>query len=334
MRINRDTLLRIARDQVEKQTGQQRDILAAFLCGSLLSEEEYLLGGVGDIDLVFIHVNDIPVEREILPLSPQVHLDIAHHLQKEYLQPRHLRVHPWLGPTVKSCMILYDPQHFLDFTQASVRGQFERGDYVVQRGRTHIDRARKIWSALDGGQGQPSPAQVEAYLRLLRHAANAIASLSGTLLAERRFLYDLPQCAEQVGRPGLAAGFLGLLGALSLDPETLSIWLATWAEAWRALPVGHAVARLHPGRQSYYQDGIKALLGSQLPQAGLWPMFFSWTLAVTLLEKEEESLKGWRQVCQTLGLSGADFQERLRGVDAYLDQVEETLEEWGRRNGA
>ena len=55
MRINRDTLLRIARDTVARRTRQDRGIVAAYLCGALLGDD-YILGGTADIDLGFIHL--------------------------------------------------------------------------------------------------------------------------------------------------------------------------------------------------------------------------------------------------------------------------------------
>ena len=41
-----------------------------------------------------------------------------------------------------------------------------------------------------------------------------------------------------------------------------------------------------------------------------------------------------REVLLHLGLLGAGFKEGVAALDAYLDMVEETLEEWGRASGA
>ena len=93
MRINRQTLLKIAEDTVAQRARQERDIVSAFLIGSLL-EEDYLLGGTTDIDLVFIHAETVQDEREIVRLTDDVHLDIAHYPQKTFRQTRSLRRHP------------------------------------------------------------------------------------------------------------------------------------------------------------------------------------------------------------------------------------------------
>jgi len=200
MRITRDTLLKIVRDTVNQRTRSDRGLLAVYLHGSLL-EEEYLLGGATDIDLFFIHSDTIPTPREIVHLSDEVHLDIAHHLHRDYRNTRQLRLHPWLGPTIKDCRILHDPQHFLDFTQASVRGQFDRPDYVLERSRKQLESARQIWLSLHEAHPDPSPKDIVSYLRALENAANAVAGIYGSPLTERRFLLRLPARCEAAIQP-------------------------------------------------------------------------------------------------------------------------------------
>ena len=172
MRITHDMLMKVASDAVARQTRQNRDLLSAYLCGSLLSED-YLLGGTADVDLVFIYNEPQPFEREVRRLTDDVHLDIAHHSQKDYRELRRLRVHPWLGPVLTTCKILYDPQHFLDFTQASVRGQFDRPDHVFDRSSSQAELARRIWWDHQSPIPDPQPEDVGAYLQAVAHAANA-----------------------------------------------------------------------------------------------------------------------------------------------------------------
>src|SRR5512143_1211564 len=102
MRINRETLLNLASDTVARHAREDRGILSAYLCGSLLGED-YLLGGAADIDLVFIHMDAFPQAREIVRLTDEIHLDIAHLSQKDFREPRRLRLHPWLGPAISTC---------------------------------------------------------------------------------------------------------------------------------------------------------------------------------------------------------------------------------------
>lgn len=333
MRITYEILLKNAQELVARRVREDRSILSVFLCGSML-EEEYLLGGAADIDLVFIHTDVVPLEREILRLNDEIHLDIAHHLHKEYRQPRRLRVHSWMGPTLNVCRGLHDPQHFLDFTQASVRGQFDRPDHVLERVNKQVEMARQIWLSYVRESISPGPQDISAYLRAVEHAANAIACLSGPPLTERRFLLRFPARCAAVDRAGLSAGLLGLLGAPRLEAGSLASWLPAWQEAFEALPAEKRPARLLPARLAYYRSGFEAILSGAQPQAVLWPLLRTWTLMINTLPADSPALEPWRQALLQLGLLGEGFDERIAALDAYLDLVDETVEIWGRENGA
>ncbi len=230
MRVTREALLKIAQDTVKRYVRKSRSIEAAYLCGSLLGEN-FQLGGAADIDLVFLHREKPAMEREVLPLNDEIHLDIAHHLQSDYRYGKQVRVHPWLGPTLNSCQILHDPRHFLDFIQASVRGQFDQADYVLERTRRQLEQARNIWNNYQPYGANPvieDPLEfVCSYVRALGHTANAIASLSGPPLPERRLLLGFKERCEVIGKPGLYFGLLGLLG-WSLKPTLDFTELLHW----------------------------------------------------------------------------------------------------------
>jgi hypothetical protein len=326
-------MLKVASDTVGRRVRASRDVLAAYLSGSLLGED-FVLGNTADIDLVFIYTEQGQPEREIVRLTDDVHLDIANHYHRDYRDTRRLRVHPWLGPALNACKILYDPQHFMDFTQASVRGQFDRADHVFERARQHVEQARRIWMSYQLKPVDAQPEDVLAYLRAVSHAANAVASLSGPPLVERRFLLQFPARAEAVGRPGLYAGLLGLLGAPNLQPGQVEDWLGAWRDAYESLPAADAPARLHPDRLMYYLAALHALASGSQPETALWPLLHTWTMAVQLLPANLAQAQAWQTAFTRLGLCGAAFLGRLDALDAYLDVIDETLEAWARANGA
>jgi hypothetical protein len=332
MRINRKMLLRLADDAVEKYTGEDRTIMAIYLQGSLLGESP-LIGNTADIDLFFVHSDEVPVEREIVRLSDEVHLDISHHSHRLYRQPRDLRVHPWLGPAIYGCKILYDPQHFLDFVQASVRGQFNIPSNVMTRVQKQSAHAREMWRYFYDDQHVPTPQDAVLYLRTLEHTANAIAGINGQNLTERRFLVDFPRVADAVGRPGLYNGFLGLLGAASVNVTMLNGCFNEWKIAYGALSDDQAPLRLHPNRLLYYERAMEVMLSSQAPQDVLWPLWNTWTHIICALPAQTEHQLSWQNAGEQLGLLGEPFIEKIAALDAYLDQVEELLETWGRNNG-
>jgi hypothetical protein len=332
MRITPDLLIKVARDTVQQRTNSDRDILAVYLHGSVLSNEP-LLGGTADIDLFFIYNNNRPEEREIVRMTDDIHLDITHLARSIFRQARELRLHPWLGPTIYECKILFDPQHFMDFTQASVRSQFKNPENTMARARLQAEHARQMWLSLQMGTTAQELEGARTYLRAVEHAANAIASLTGAPLPERRFVLGFRARAEAVQHSGLYQGLVGLLGGQAADVETLRTWLPKWRTAFEAISKGQPPARLHPYRLNYYLHCFQAILESQHPQDLLWPLLHTWSLMAKILPPDSPLQADWQEAGSHLGLLGPAFSERIAGLDAYLDTIEETLDTWARQNG-
>ncbi len=331
MRITPEILHKLARDTVAQRTRTDRDIIAVFMHGSLLREEP-LLGGTADIDLFFVHSEAPLYGREITRINDDVHLDISHVARMDYRQARELRRHPWIGPTIYGCKILYDPQHFMDFTQASVRGQFNDPSNVISRARDQAEHARQIWFSL---QETESPALDSSsnFLRAVLHAANSISSLSGMPLTNRRLLLDFPGRAEAASRPGLFNGLTGLLGGNALNADKMRAWLPGWKTAFQALDLDQRPADLHPHRQNYYLKAFEELLAGPQPVTALWPLLETWTQIACLLPAGSPDLNQWEEAITETGLAGEIFPSRLAALDAFLDTIDETLEDWARNNG-
>jgi len=333
MRVTRQTLLKIAEDTVAQRVQTNRNLLAAYLTGSVARDEDPLLGGTADIDLVFLHEYEPPTDREIVRLTEDIHLDILHHTRREYSQVRELRVHPHMGPVIYGCQILHDPRHFLDFTQASVRAHFFRADNVLQRARTQLESARQVWFSFQFYDAQPGLQEVRRYLSAVAEAAGAVASVGGGVLSERRYLSEFFDVTNRLGRPGLYAGLLGLLGAVSISIEDLKTWLPDWELAYSAVgKEENCPNSLHPYRFNYYKKAIVSLLESDRSTDAVWPLIMTWMEIVENLPETHNVRQGWDNK-YLRGLVGEKFQERIQALDAYLDLVDETLESWGATQG-
>ena len=59
----------------------------------------------------------------------------------------------------------------------------------------------------------------------------------------------------------------------------------------------------------------------------------TWLEAVALLPDDSKHHEEWQEAFTTLGLLGDGYRERVAALDAYLDSVEELLDEWGERRG-
>jgi hypothetical protein len=333
MRITRETLIQTARNHVAQRVRSDRSLMTVYAVGSLLSESP-LLGGTTDIDLVFVHNDEPSIPREIVRLSPEVTLDIAHLPQSLYRQPRHLRLDAWVGASLcKTRLILHDTQHWFEFTQSSVSAQFNLPGNIMARALKQAEAARQSWFALPVDPADHAR-NLLAYFKTIELAANAVANLTGIPLTERRFLLAFPERAQAIDKPGLFSALLGLMGATNTSSEQVKTWLPQWSAVLHAVEgVDNLPIRLSPYRRAYYERACDAL-AADTPAAALWPLMRTWTLALTCLPHDDPHRGEWQQACAALDLDEKQLGDRLSALDTYLDTIDETLEAWGKANGA
>lgn len=330
MRITQAQLIDLARAEVARRV-EANGLTAAYLIGSIVHDQA-LLGGAADVDLVLVHHTEPLLAREVVRLSDDIHLDIAHHSRDRYAQPRLLRLDPWLGPAIYDPLPLHDPEHFFEWAQASARGQFLRPDHRRSRAQAFLDRARTIRAGLD-----PDRAWVSAFARAVLNGANAVASLGGQPAAGRRALLNHRPAVTQAGYPETHHALLRLIGADQCGPHHLSGWVASWARAFDAAADLPVESDLVIERRAYYLKGFQALLETDEPHAILWSLIDTWSRTVDTLRSfsaDEEHTPAWLEAQNVLGLSEADARRRFDELEAYLDQVEVDLEDWSSRQGA
>lgn len=332
MRITTETIEKYVQEIVKQRVKKHISILAAYLQGTYVDDNPFL-GGTADVDLVFVHIAAPEERRELYPLSDDVHLDIEHHGQLEYENPRELRVTPWTGPRIYHARILHDPRHIMDFAQATVRGLYHRSDFNHQRAQAFLGRAREGWMDLQHSQKEAGTEQVGKYLDALLCTGNAVASIHGKPLTRRRFLMDFPDRAERLGSPGLYQGMLGLLGASNAAEADLRTWETNRRDTFKEIPGEKLPLEINTARHNYYRKAIDVILDSERPKDIIFPLLYTWTLAIAAAEPGNPVLDNWQDVCAQLGLDAEGFRKRMRAFDAYLDAVEETIESWASRQG-
>ena len=335
MRVTRESLIRIAKETAQERAFNDRDIIAAYLTGSLVSPEtDPMLGGTADIDIIFVHAEEPKHRREFVKLTPDFHVDISHRAKAEFKRPRELRLDPWLGWEMYDPMLLYEREKFFEFIQAGLRAGFEFNAPApaLQRSRLLLSQARSIWRDLLEITDTVTSQDLLQYMNSLFYAVNAVAELSGPPLQERRLMLEFPARAETAERPGLNASLFGLLGATHLDPAFIHDWIPEWRLAFEAAMENSRVdSRIHPARLNYYEKAVRSILASENPRAALWPLLLTWTLAVEVLPEEASS--AWRAACEQLRLTAAGFVEHVSGLDQYLDEVEILLDELATQHG-
>jgi hypothetical protein len=333
MRITRDILLKAARTVVQQRTMRDKHILCVYLTGSVIDDLP-LLGGTADIDLVFVHDQPPTQPREIIRLTPDVHLDLAHHDQSIYNQPRELRIDPWIGSfLLKDPITLYGTQHWFEYIQSTVRSTFYQPETVLKRAFPLAEKARQTWLDFQLDPQNPDPERVWAYLQALEMAANSLAVLEGVPLTERRFLLQFPQRVADLGYPGMAAGLIDLIAPQMPSSETIEKWIGDWKSTLTRIGQNpDCPIHLSPIRHGYYTRAVEALVSDE-PAAALWILLHSWTRAILSCQTDQESLEKWSACLTDLGIYGEHFQNCMNNFDQFLDQVEEIIEKWADQNG-
>ena len=321
MRFTPEILRKHAQLLVDKETKKDRGILSVYLQGSLLYGSP-LLGGAGDIDLVFIHSSPPEKKHEIKRITQKIHFDIEHHDQLLYRRPRDLRADPWLGPAIRDGQPLYDPRHFFDYTQAGVRSNFSYPENIQARTRPLLESARQFW--LDRQISPPREAITElpAFMDALYKTLNAVALLTGPPLPTRRLGIKFPEKAADAGAPGLAVALIHLLGGVSVTEEILQDWISHWETTLTTLQEKASPAPLLAQRKTYYQAALEEILQSGKPADALWPLLTTWTEAISAMPDQLQLHPAWKKAVTALGFTGKDYQVRLAAFDGFLDMCE------------
>jgi len=321
MRFTPEILRKHAQVLVDKEVKKNRGIIAAYLRGSLLYGSP-LLGGAGDIDLVYIH-NSPPVkDNQIIKLTPEIHFDIEHHDEIKYRKHREVRLDPWLGSTIYDAQPLYDPRHFLDYTQAGARSNFRFPENIQARSKPLIEQARQFWMDRQISAPREILTEFPAFLEALHNAVNAVALLSGPPLPTRRLALEFPARAAAAGAPGLALAFNHLLGSVLLSRDLLKSWLDEWEEIINSLSGAGGSTPLLVEKKIYFQAAMVSILKSENPQDMLWPLINTWTEAISMVPENNKSQLAWIKALTTMGFAGKDYQIRLAAFDSFLEICE------------
>lgn len=334
MRITKEMLYKFATETVKQRRRSEPDLHAAYLMGSLLDDDP-LLGGTTDIDLVLVHKYLAPAERETVFLTPEISLDILHKTQEDYAQPRQYRQDALIGyPLTYNHILLYDTDHWLEFLQSCVAADFHRPDNVLGRVHNMLSSARACWRSLHEMSSQSHLDWLDQFLKSLEFGANALTGLIGPPLTTRRFMLMLNQRLEELGTQDVWTSFCGLLGCL----EDLDYKYKAWIDAFEQdllflSKIDTTPTHLAPCRHAYYSRGIRALIQSDDPCRLIWPLLRTWLDVQIFLPQPSPGLDGWQDLLRLLNLTEEVLDGKNRALDVFLDRVEALIEVWSDAYG-
>lgn len=329
MRITRDQLISTAQDTVKRATFGSNDLVCAYLTGSL-THDNPLIGGTTDIDLIYIHSVEVPMEREIIPITEDYHLDIAHFPQSYFSQPRKLRSDAWVGSFLCDYpILLHDTNHWFDFLRSGAFAHFYQPNNIIKRVRPFIETARGEWLVLrDQLLSKAHFNSLYTYLRIIKNAVNAISCLTSVPLTDRRLLIDFPRSAQAINKPGLAGGLVDLIVPIEPIEPDWDIWINIWDSAYSSIQqIEKKSISFSECRKAYYKKAILGLKDENSP-AALWVLLWTWARMASIIPVNNSSQRGYMDLLVQLNLDAKNFVERINSLDQFLDAIEETIDEW------
>lgn len=336
MRITHKLLLQNARQLVSDRRASDRSLLCAYLSGSFAAcddVEEALLGGAGDIDLVFVHNYIDRPYRELIPLTDALHYDIWHVTQSAYDDPKQLRGNPWIGHDLFSKpQVFYNHNHWFDFVLAGAFSKYNQPENVALRGIHFINRARQGLQTIAFHE-QAHPDWLITYLNALSDSANALAILTGGPISMRRLVLEFPARAGALREPAWTGRLIEAFSRGVPAEEQLESWLVEWKRHFSQAPADGPVD-LSPVRTRYYLNAMNDLR-QNAPMAAVWILIYTFALYLSTVSAELStgSPNPAPAYLETLGLAPQDMAERSQQLEKFVDDCEETLEQWATHLG-
>ena len=327
MRITRDILLNLARENAAKFAAKDRGLVCIYLTGSLIRTDEPFIGGVTDIDLICVHDRPITAPREIVRINSDVHLDIAHYTQDDFNPARKLRLDPWIGGALDfGAVSLQDSEHWFDLMRSNVVSQFWAPANVASRSQSFLKTARRNWQDLEEGNIPQGIKRISSLLDAIRATANSVAVINGMPLPVRRLFLELPERAQQVGLPDLTGDLVGLFTSEMVNDDQWKPWLTSLTAAFEALKeVKTYPLSIHPNRRNYFEKAI-SIMSEARPASAVWVLLDIWTMLASVLPKASTPYKEWQTFIRQLNLDAKTLPSRLEALDGILDQIEEVVE--------
>lgn len=347
--IEREILLRAAREFSAQQRQDRTTCVASYLVGSV-ARDELPLGEAVDLDIVLVDEDPPDKYEECVRITDSVLIECRFSRPDDYDDKRALRQHPLHAQSLFDAFPLHDTGHFFDLMQAAVRGQFDTPQNVYARSRNAHLEARKHFQAVTDFRVDPAPIPLDCdelhdLQAVFEWGVTALLTIVYEPHSCRRHMVRLEQAASRLERPDiveLAADGLGYRGLTETDVAELR---AVWLEIYNAAGRFHQGPWdedqvVHPYKQLYYLRGFEALAAEGYAWHSLALM--EHTLAtcasqiLTHAPPEEaapylEQYTAW--LVRTRKGSEQAFAERVTQAGEFLEEVDTVLVDWARNEG-
>ena len=333
MRITREKLLKLSESYIQQRSRKDRSIVCAYLTGSLLREFPFI-NGTTDVDIIMIHNDLQQAYREVTGISEEASFDIYHYPKSYFANPRNLRTDPWIGSSL--CfdpVVLCGKGHWCEFVLSSVEASFFLPENTMQRALVFNNEAHKYYAKLPRlANTQYETTYVFNYLLCIENAVNSVACLSKKPLTMRHFLQDFGECCTELGCPDLVPAAETLLTERPLD-QYYSYYSQFWnyyIDYFSNYVREDFFPEYGKFRLPYYTKAAEAYWEAHLPSA-VWIMLNTWTHIFSAMNMEYN--EGFHSFLGMNGLTPMQAQSRLPMIDRFLEEIDDTIDNWGKSKG-
>ena len=336
--IEQSTLLKLARDYASRKSSEQPSLKAIVLTGSV-ARGEPPLGDAVDLDILLI-ADYLPEQTtEIIRLSDYVFVDAKYVATSAYVDRKAIRVHHFTSAALNDALILYDPRHYFDILQSSVRAPYNRADHIYERARSAYNAAMQSFDPFLIYREDPPEdvtfdliSDLQSSLALAAHSLLPLVSQTQSSSTGIRKLMVRFEAAANELNPALYPQFLEALGAHDVEANAVEGLLNDWVALYKAASKsGSDDPLIHPLKRGYYDRGFRALISSGHAINSLGLLEATSCACARRLDPLPEA---WSHLTRLLHKStGAEFSERVQATESLLDHIDQTLIRWADREG-
>ncbi len=333
MKITRDKLLKLSDSYLQQRARKDRSILCAYLTGYLVREFPYI-NSTTDVDIIMIHSELPQAYREITGISEEASFDIYHYPKSYFANPRNLRTDPWIGSSL--CfdpIVLFGKGHWYEYVLSSVEAFFFLPENTMRRALVFNNEAHKYFAQLQRlANTKYETTYVFNYLLCIENAVNSAACLKSKPLTMRHFLQDFNECCIELGHPELPEAAERLFTEQPLE-QYYSYYTKFWNYYFDYFS-NYVKEDFFPEygkvRLPYYTKAVEAYWEAHLPSA-VWIMLNTWTHFFSAMNLEFN--EGFHSFLGMNGLTPQQAVNRLPQIDHFLEQIDDTIDNWGNANG-
>ena len=333
MKITREKLIKLSESYVQQRARKDRSLVCAYLTGSLLREYPFI-NGTTDVDIIMIH-SDLPQAwREITGISDEASFDIYHYPKQYFVNTRNLRTDPWIGSSL--CfdpIVLFGKGHWYEFVLSSVEASFFLPETAMQRSLVFNNEAHKYFAQLQRlANSKYETTYVFNYILCIENAVNSVACLCKRPLTMRHFLQDFAECAAELGSTDLVPAAESLF-----TDQPLEQYYAYYSQFWNYYLdyfSNYVKEDFFPEygkfRLPYFTKPVEAFWEAHLPSA-VWIMLNTWTQIFSAMNMEYH--ESFHSFLGMNSLTPGQAFTRLPQIDKFLEQVDDTIDNWGKSHG-